>query len=195
VSVIQTVTADEGCRRCRLSEFRFRQVMGRGSLPCDLLFVGEGPGRTEDVRGLAFCGPTKRVLDEAQEWVCRVLGLSRFPSCYFTNVVQCRPCDGREGPNREPSGEEALACRPNLEAVYLAARPKRVLFLGRVAQRNCAQLWPEGIPLQHPAYLLRRGGAECPEFRVFCRQLEETVRSLRAESRARLVRRGGRPVR
>ena len=165
-----------GCSRCHLAAFRTRQVPGRGDLPADFLFIGEAPGRTEDLLGKAFIGPTKRIIDAAQARVCQLLRLAAFPSSYFTNVLQCRPCDVLGGPNRQPTGEEAWACWPNLERQYLAAKPKRVVFLGKIPEQFCSKAWPSAARLQHPAYILRKGGVESPEFRIFARHLEELVK-------------------
>ncbi len=159
------------CKRCGLHRYRRKVVLGRGPIPADLMFIGEGPGRSEDLRGEAFYGRSGRLLNAGVLLAVQLAGLSRTPTCYFTNVVGCHPCNARGGDNREPTGEEALACWPRLEQTDHAVRPKQVILLGRVAERFCKQAFPGAIHLVHPAYILRRGGEASTEFRTFSRDL------------------------
>ena len=162
------------CRRCGLWKTRKLSVPGRGDVPADVLMIGEGPGRSENVRGLAFIGPTKRILDAAVQAAAVLAGWRAcLPRLFYANTVCCRPCDGKRGPNRSPTPEEAWACQQHLEAIHRAVRPKRVVLLGEVPKDLCSKLFPRSRHLYHPAFLLRRGGTACPEFRIFSAGLAE----------------------
>lgn len=166
------------CRKCGLADFRKNVVLGRGVLPAEVLFIGEAPGKNEDLLGEAFIGASGRILNQAIEKSRELVGLEEAPLFYITNVCGCRPTDNLGGDNRQPTQSEALACWDRLRATYLAANPQRVIFLGKVAERYCKRAWPDGLSLVHPAYLLRTGGARGPNFRAFCRDLSEVFRDV-----------------
>lgn len=156
------------CRKCGLHKFRKKVVIGRGSIPADILLLGEGPGRSEDMKGEPFVGPAGRILNLA---IQKVFG-KKGPSYYITNTVGCRPTDEKGGYNREPEEEEVVACRPRLEAIYKKVKPKKVVFLGRVSQSFYSEVYPEGVYGFHPSYVLRCGGENSKEFGHLCAVLE-----------------------
>ena len=167
------------CTRCGLHKFRRQRVVGRGQFPADVLLIGEAPGRSEELIGEAFTGPSGRVLNQGLR---EAYALSKVGCSYYvTNVVQCRPTDKKHGPNRPPTVQEAWLCMPNLEYVYRTVQPTQVVFLGREAERHCKKLWPGTPVLQHPAYLLRRGGSGCPEYRTFVIGLAEILKEVDSE--------------
>lgn len=145
-------------------------VFGRGSIPADILFVGEGPGGAEDMLGEPFVGPSGRLLKQAMELAVRFAGLEKAPSHFITNVIGCRATDA-EGDNRAPTQEEAWACWPRLNRTFNDVHPRRVVLLGKEAARNCKKAWPDARILPHPAFLLRLGGTENPAFVAFARDL------------------------
>jgi len=153
------------CFKCDLSITRKHQVHGRGDLPCDILFIGEAPGKSENVTGKAFCGPSGKILNSAIKKACELSEISKAPKFYITNTVQCRPCDSKQGPNRQPTCDEILACRENLEKIFIKANPRVVILVGKVAEMNLKQKFTNAYVIQHPAYLLRKGGVASPEFR------------------------------
>lgn len=148
------------CRRCPLCKERSRVVFGVGNPHARLVFVGEAPGREEDLQGVPFVGEAGRLLDR----ILFAMGTSR-EEAYICNVVKCRPPG-----NRDPKPEEIEACEPYLQRQLAAIRPKVIVALGKFAaqtllrdQTPISRLrgeWREyqGIPLLptfHPAYLLR----------------------------------------
>ena len=153
------------CQACRLSKGRTQVVFGEGSLDAPIVFVGEGPGREEDLQGRPFVGAAGALLT-------RILEAMKLPrqSVYITNVVKCRP-----PANRPPEPDEIAACRHFLEAQLLAIRPRIICALGRTAATALIETaapmsalrgklfqW-KGIPLIvtfHPAYLLRNPSAK-----------------------------------
>lgn len=160
------------CKNCHLYKTRKREVIGRGDMPADILFVGEAPGQNEDVRGIPFCGPAGELLRKGLASAQRLSGIKTIPSFYLTNVVRCRPTD-MEGNNRMPTTEEAWACWPNLEQIYIDVNPKEVIFLGGTAESYCRKAWPHGVRLEHPASIARAGGTESPEYLRFIRNLAD----------------------
>ncbi len=153
------------CRRCRLHKERRNIVFGSGNPHAVLVFVGEGPGREEDIQGLPFVGAAGEMLTRIIE---RVLGLRR-EDVYIANVVKCRPPK-----NRTPYPDEIATCLPFLEKQLEVIRPKIIVALGSVAAQSLIGT-KEGItslrgrfhyyrgdtvimPTYHPAYLLRNPG-------------------------------------
>lgn len=156
------------CTRCRLHETRTKIVFGVGDPNARLVFVGEGPGADEDLKGEPFVGRAGQLLDR----IIVAMGLTR-PEVYIANIVKCRPPE-----NRAPLPDEAGLCRPFLMGQLGVIRPEVIVALGRTAVegltgRDLGPItrergrWLElhGIPLKvtfHPAYLLRNPAAKRP---------------------------------
>lgn len=150
----------EGCRLCGLAESRCKVVFGRGAVPADLLFIGEAPGRDEDIQGEVFVGRSGQLLNR----MLMAAGLNQ-KQFYIMNTIKCRPPN-----NRDPKREELEACNLWFKQQIALLQPKVICLLGRVAaqavlQENVALgemrgRWHtyQGIPVwvtYHPAYLLR----------------------------------------
>ncbi len=161
------------CERCGLHRFRRNVVIGRGAIPAKILFIGEAPGKSENLLGEPFVGPSGRILKAAIKDAAKMAELRKPPSYYITNVVGCRPTDRRQGENREPSKEEAWACWPRLEEIERMVHPSKIVFLGKVAFNSCRKAYPSGIHLRHPAFIARQGGVESREFLILTRSLAE----------------------
>lgn len=149
------------CRRCKLCEGRTHIVFGVGNPQADVMFVGEGPGRDEDLQGEPFVGRAGQLLTDI---ITRGMKMRR-EDVYIANVVKCRPPD-----NRNPEPDEVAACLPFLRRQIELVKPRVLIALGKVAAQALlgvktpiTQLrgrWHrvQGIPLMatfHPAYLLR----------------------------------------
>ena len=161
-----------GCTNCHLHQYRFNQVLGRGDIPADVLMIGEGPGKTENVLGFAFVGEAGRLLDRAIARAVIVSGVDK-PSIYMTNILQCRPCDSKSGKNREPTGEESWRCKPNLDYRVSLVKPKCIILLGKVPKKFCGRSFPGATCLQHPSFIVRTGGEKSGYFQAFVRGLSE----------------------
>ena len=161
------------CKKCALWKTRRNVVIGAGEMPAKILFIGEAPGKSEDLRGEPFIGPAGRILRMAITDATTILKRKKPPTHYITNVVACRPCDEKRGPNRQPNEREAWRCWPRLHDIEKLVKPRKIVFLGKVAETYCSDAFPEGEMLQHPAYILRRGGPESIEYRRFVRRLSE----------------------
>lgn len=112
------------CEKCGLCATRHNVVFGVGNPKTDVLFIGEGPGENEDLKGEPFVGRGGQLLDK----MLSVVDLSRDKNIYIANMVKCRPPQ-----NRDPEEEEVAACRQWLQKQIEFIDPKIIVCLGRVA--------------------------------------------------------------
>jgi DNA polymerase len=169
------------CRRCALYETRTNVVFGVGNPNADVLFVGEGPGEQEDLKGEPFVGRAGRLLDD----MLKIINLDRKKNIYIANIVKCRPPN-----NRDPLNTEQEACIDYLRMQFQLIRPKLVVCLGRIAAMRLIGenfkitrdhgkwFYKEGIrfmALYHPAALLRDPGKR-PETFVDLKELERVIK-------------------
>lgn len=165
------------CKRCRLAKTRRQVVLGRGVVPSEILFIGEAPGRSEDLRGEAFVGRAGKILDAALADAAKLAGRENSPpTFYVTNTVGCIPLDEKQGPFREPLRDEILACWPRVASTARLVDPDHIVLLGNVAAEAVGDKFPEAKRLRHPAYILRRGGLASTEYRTFVRELADIFR-------------------
>lgn len=118
------------CKRCALHKTRTNVVFGTGSGKTGLVFVGEAPGRDEDLQGIPFVGKAGQLLTR----IIEAMKLERG-DVYITNVVKCRP----EG-NRDPLPQEIELCSGFLADQLDALRPKAICALGRFAAQALSGL-------------------------------------------------------
>ena len=112
------------CHRCGLCETRHNVVFGVGNETADVMFVGEGPGEQEDLKGEPFVGPAGKLLDD----MLSIIDLDRKTNCYIGNIVKCRPPR-----NRDPMETEQDACIDYLRNQVALVKPKIIVCLGRIA--------------------------------------------------------------
>lgn len=138
-------------------------VFGSGSVDADLVFIGEAPGKKEDLTGEPFVGAAGKFLNE----MLAMIGLER-KDIYITNIVKYRPPN-----NRDPMPEEKKAFLPYLQKQLEIIKPKLIVTLGRhsmdalllpglkISQVHGEPLQHKGkvfLPLYHPAAALYNGG-------------------------------------
>src|SRR4030066_1436941 len=148
------------CKRCKLSNGRTNIVFGEVDPGARLMFIGEAPGREEDLQGRPFVGDAGVVLTRLIE----KMGFKR-EDVNIANIVKCRP-----PMNREPEDDEMNACKPFIEEQIKIINPKIIISLGRISAQSLlntkipiSKLRSRfyqymDIPLMptfHPAYLLR----------------------------------------
>ena len=175
------------CTDCGLHRHRRQEVPSEGDTPADILFIGEAPGKSENLRGRPFIGASGRILRTALEEATKMAGLEVTPSYHIANVVRCRPCDKPNGPNRQPTTEEAWACWPKLRKVYEEVKPQIVIFLGKVPEKFCRKAMRGGIYMYHPAYILRSGGKRSSQWREFLRQLSELFQNIEPKRKGKKI--------
>ena len=115
------------CVRCGLCETRHHVVFGIGNESSDIMFVGEGPGEQEDLKGEPFVGPAGKLLDD----MLSIIDLDRKENCYICNIVKCRPPR-----NRDPLETEQDACLEYLRGQVALVKPKIIVCLGRIAAKR-----------------------------------------------------------
>ncbi len=114
------------CEQCTLRQGAKGVVFGDGNPKARIMFVGEGPGKTEDDTGKPFVGRAGRLLD----FMLNSHGFSRA-EVFIGNIVKCRPPG-----NRLPSNEEVQACLPNLKAQIKIIRPQIIVLLGALSSQT-----------------------------------------------------------
>jgi len=165
--VAAVAEAVRSCRLCALAATRTKSVPGVGNADSPLvMFIGEAPGRDEDLRGEPFVGRAGQLLDK----MIAAMGFSRS-EVFIANVLKCRPPD-----NRTPTPDEMAHCLPFLRRQIQLVRPKTIVALGATAYRGLTGdpgasiskfrgLWLKFgdiplLPTFHPAYLLRAPAAK-----------------------------------
>jgi len=153
------------CKLCRLHKGRTHLVFGVGDPGAKLMFIGEGPGRDEDLKGEPFVGRAGQLLTK----IIEAMGYKRS-DVYIANIVKCRPPE-----NRNPEPDEIETCIPFLKKQIEAIAPTAIICLGKfAAQSVLGTVEPitklrgkmseyGGIPVMptyHPAYLLRNPDAK-----------------------------------
>lgn len=148
------------CMKCDLCETRKSVVLARGSIPCDVLFIGEAPGESEDVLGRPFVGPAGKLLDQIIEQ-----SVSSSVSYAMTNLVACIPRDRNNGgKTAEPEEHSLKECRPRLEQFVSIASPKLIVCVGKLAETWLAPGYKNSpkfarsipqVAITHPAAILR----------------------------------------
>ena len=112
------------CQKCGLCSGRTNLVFGVGNKEAKVLFIGEGPGEQEDLKGEPFVGRSGQLLDKMLDAV----DLNRQKNIYIANIVKCRPPQ-----NRDPLPEEQETCINWLRNQVYLIRPKIIVCLGRIA--------------------------------------------------------------
>jgi DNA polymerase len=151
------------CQRCKLSQNRKNVVFGEGCPDAGLMFIGEGPGKDEDIQARPFVGEAGKLLTR----LIIKLKMKR-EEVYIANIVKCRPPY-----NRNPEEDEIMACRPFIEKQIEIVNPDVIVCLGRISTQALLRInipiskargsffYYNDIPVMptfHPAYLLRNRG-------------------------------------
>ena len=173
------------CTRCGLCQTRHHVVFGVGNPDADVMFIGEGPGEQEDLRGEPFVGPAGMLLYD----MLSIIDLDRKTNCYIANIVKCRPPH-----NRDPEEAEQEACIGYLRSQIALVNPKIIVCLGRIAAKRLIDrdfritrqhgqwIQKDGIwmmAIYHPSALLRDVGKR-PETFDDLISLREKIRQLGA---------------
>lgn len=150
------------CECCHLYTSRTQVVLARGEVPCQVCFVGEGPGVSEDALGQPFIGNAGKLLDSM---VAEAMEAAEIKSlrASFTNLVACIPRDVTHGVIAPPA-ESVSACHDRLsEFIHSVAKPKIVVAVGTDAKgwlsktHDLAGMAFESI--DHPSFILRSSHA------------------------------------
>jgi len=175
-----------GCENCQLCRTRTNVVFGVGNPDSKVMFIGEGPGEQEDLKGEPFVGRAGKLLDLMLDAV----GMSREKDIYIANIVKCRPPQ-----NRDPLPEEQEQCIKWLREQVAIIRPKIIVCLGRIAAARIIKpdikitkehgqfIERNGVLMMamlHPAALLRNPRQKPEAFEDFLR-LRDKIKELNGE--------------
>lgn len=128
-SLFQLETTIKRCKRCPLGKTRTKFVFGVGDPDANIVFIGEAPGRDEDLQGIPFVGRAGKLLDK----MLAEIGLNRN-EVYIANILKCRPPE-----NRDPESDEVDQCLPYLIKQIKLIKPKVICSLGRIAAQRILQ--------------------------------------------------------
>lgn len=148
------------CTSCALHLGRSKVVFARGTVPCDVLLIGEAPGDSEDTLGVPFIGNAGQCLDDMLERADEQSGYPLDLNFACTNICCCVPwLEQAEGTIRPPSPIEAKACKPRLMDFIKIAKPEIIIALGKVPAKYCKEFIGVTIPwyeLPHPSWIIRQ---------------------------------------
>jgi len=148
------------CTLCNLCRNRNNIVFGEGNLNTKIMFIGEAPGKEEDIIGIPFIGNAGILLNK----IILAMKLKR-KDIYICNVIKCRPLY-----NKNPNDYELQQCKKFIEAQIFIIKPKIIITLGKIATNlllndnnfisKIRGKWHKYneillMPTFHPAYLLR----------------------------------------
>jgi uracil-DNA glycosylase len=149
------------CRRCSLSEIRQNTVLLAGDVPCQVLFVGEAPGHSEDAIGEPFIGDAGHIL--RYEIISEAIPDN--VTYAITNLIACIPL-GDDGVKTEEPPEDCIrSCAPRLIDLVEFCKPKLIVCVGKHAEHYLDTKYlhrikiPDSIPrisIVHPAFILRK---------------------------------------
>ena len=125
----ETLAGVSSCHRCALGDTRTNVVPGDGPRHAKVMFIGEAPGKNEDLQGKPFVGAAGKTLDAMLERI----GLAR-EDVYIANILKCRPPH-----NRDPRPEEIRACTPWLREQVKAVHPTVLVTMGNFATKFVLQ--------------------------------------------------------
>ncbi len=157
------VTKWAGCVKCPLGYQRSLMCFARSEwpqgasrpnvrIPCDVLFIGEAPGASEDALGLPFVGPA----GEKMDWVIE-RALLNEATYSLANLVCCYPREAKARGDNEPERDEIMACRPRLIEFANIAQPRLTVCVGALAHTYVKSICTGPIIyILHPAYILAR---------------------------------------
>jgi len=167
------------CQKCPLGATRTNFVYGTGNPKADVMFIGEAPGRDEDLKGEPFVGRAGQLLDK----ILAAINFNRNDQVYIANILKCRPPN-----NRDPQPDEMKTCLPYLKEQIRLIKPKIICALGRISAQALLETstplgklrgrWHqfEGVPFivtYHPAALLR--------FQQYKKDCWEDIKKLKAK--------------
>ena len=167
------------CTKCPLHEFSHHRVLVAGSLPCDILFIGESPNKVEDITGLPFLGPAGGIIHQMIKEITVEFTYA------MTKLIACMALDKDES-CRPPNEDEVASCSDRLYSTLMMARPSGIVVLGDLVKeysfpvlkkyKNAYNL----LHLSDPPTILHQGGVECDLYRIELDRLndfiEETIK-------------------
>lgn len=158
------------CVTCPIGVWATKKAFISGSREPKFLFIGEGPGVSEDALGEPFVGPAGNLLRAALKeagFLPREMAM--------TNLIACRPCDSAGGPNRAPNAMEVSNCSERLEETIQILKPKVLIAVGNVPHQFMER-YRGHFKIYHPSYILRNGGRKAKQYPDYVKSLQKLRR-------------------
>lgn len=146
----------KNCNRCVLSNIRHSVVLCRGSLPCDVMFVGESPSASDDTIGSPFSGPAGKLLDSIVSDAEGLLEEFKLKKA-FTNLIGCTLKE-KDGKTLDYLDSALISCSPRINDLVKLAKPMGIVMLGKQTQKLAPKFidydFDFSLDMIHPAELL-----------------------------------------
>lgn len=140
----------EACESCNLYKTRKNGVYGKGRVPSKYFILGDNPNKADEILKEPFSGQSGRLLDEM------LIKAGINPSdCFYTSTVLCRPTDKKGGLNRKINDEEIIACASNILELYGLCKPRRVILVGKIAEKYYSKTFINHCCILHPEWFIK----------------------------------------
>lgn len=159
------------CKLCGIHKNTQCQVTGRGSLPADVLFIGDIPSKTDTIFGMPFMGKAGKFFD----YMLNESGLEK--KYYITNMLRCLP----EGD--KPLKDHVKNCEKYLLTIKRRVKPKIVVFIGAIVERTYRKHFTKYYTILHPSVLIKQGGILSPNYRMNLKKLKIVKEELTNEKK------------
>lgn len=167
-----------GCTACELCRTRKKPVLWRGSIPCEVAFLGEAPGPDENEQGEPFVGASGKLLNYLLESMSKELSTYGVTLRYLIcNVLVCYPGKDSKGKFNVPTPEQSSTCLPHITELLKLAKPKVLIPLGQTAQKHAKSVFKGAVvpEVWHPSYILRGGGVKSERYRITYNKISKAV--------------------
>lgn len=167
------------CNRCTLCNSRKNIVFGNGSIPTDLLFIGDVPSDSDDLTGKAFSGKQGAILQTVLNFALNLSGKKYLPRMFYTHLLICRPkVISKKGELEIVKKSSIEACTARLMQTIKDTTPRKIILLGDTVRQQLSKKLPDVLCVYHPNFILRKGGVECCEFRQMSREIATILERL-----------------
>jgi len=175
------------CINCSLHETRTNVVPGAGSISNKIMFIGEAPGKEEDLQGRPFVGRSGKLLNELIEAALQM----KRDEVYISNILKCRPTEKNENfRDRPPMKTEIKQCIGFIKEEIEIIKPHAIITLGATATKafvdskdNLTKIRGKSFmfngckvcPTFHPSYILRNGGVNSRTFLLTMQDIKKSL--------------------
>lgn len=148
----------DGCGSSECSRKNTTKCFSRGDIPCDILFIGEAPGESENAHKQCFIGPAGHL----QDTITRRAVLGEYKVAY-TNIVGCIPRDESGDKLKEPEDEQIIKCGPRLQEFVKLCNPRLIVCVGKLSREWCGE---DSIGMKRPIKLTNQKGEPIPSISI-----------------------------
>lgn len=166
------------CNKCKLHKIRRNILPGIGEIPAKILFIGESPGKVEDLTGDLLSDKPGKLFKKMLIDAVKLIKIERninikIPSYYYLNTVFCFPSNEISGEKREPENEEVEACKGNIKKLLPHIKQEKTVFAGKFAEKKYKKIFPDAEKIQDLKIILESDGLKSPYYLSNIRKLSE----------------------